>query len=106
MNLIEKTAKAIYGNKAFANNFAPYEPEFFPIEKSVQTRDIEDRYSEFECQQLLEKFDWFRNLKKFQVKKVNVDITQMPGYEIQLNSKPVGFIERWSENRWRLGFVS
>ena len=104
MNSIEKAAKAIYGNKSFAVNFAPYEPEFFPIEKSVQVRDVYEKYSEFECDELIAKFDWFRNLSKFQIKKAKVDITQTPGYEILLKGNPVGFIEKRSSNRYRIGF--
>ena len=103
MNTIEKAAKAIYSNKLFAANFAPLEPEIFSTPKKIQVFETSERYSEFECEQLLKKYDWFRNLQKFKIKKVKVDRTQPPGYEISLNGNPVGFLEQ-REGKFRLGF--
>lgn len=102
--IFEKTAKAIHGNKLFAINFATYELEFFPITKEVQIRNVFEKYSEFECEILLQKFDWFRNLQRFKIKKVRVDVTQKGGYEITLKEKQIGFVEQWG-NQFRLGFV-
>lgn len=108
-DLFRKTAKAIYGNQSFATNFAPYAPEIIPMTLEQHERDVEERYSEFECEQLLTKYNWFRNLKKFAFKKSDVDISQRPGYSIFLKGEEVGFIERVIKDkkypvRFRVGF--
>lgn len=103
-DLIKKTAKAVYGNKAFSTNFAPYDPEIIPATTQQHERDIEDRFSEFECRDLLEKFDWFRNLKKFTFKKAIVDPSQTPGFDILLKGVEVGIIERKVESKKKVKF--
>lgn len=105
MMSFEKLAKAIYSpNKSFANNFAPYEPEFFPIEFDVQVRDTKDRFSEYECEQLLKIYSWYKKIKKFTIKKSKVDPTQKSGHFINLNGNEVGFIEKLKSGRYRIGF--
>ena len=103
LQIIKKTSKAIHGNRSFAENFAPYEVEMFPTPES-QIKQTFENHSIFECERLLKKFDWFRNLYKFKFKKYQVDVSQTDGIGIFLKEKEVGFIEKKEENRWRVGF--
>ncbi len=101
---IEKLALAIYSNKAFADNFAPYEPEFFPITKEIKIRNTFERFSEFEAENLIKKFNWFRNLNKFKIKKFRkTDLAEDNGYQIILNGNQVGFAFERPEG-YKLGF--
>lgn len=101
---IKKLAKAIYSNKLFQANFAPQDPEIFPGTNEIHARDIDNQYSEFEAELLLEKFNWFRNLENIRLLKTEQDPSQRKGYDLMLKGKFIGFIEQWPEF-FRLGFV-
>ena len=94
---VNTLVKAIYGNEIFKTSFTDIDPELFDRTAEEKVFLLNQRYSEFETDYLIKKFEWFKTLKKFTYKagekaKGLDRVTAKENIDILLSGNVVGLI--------------